>query len=336
MNLCESHIVSFVKEIATDYGFNVWDWCAVLISFCSAIVALVSLLIASKTLKSQKKTEKNTTPLIDKKIQIFLLNNSLRELYESLVSVTALFSALELTNYKVYPSKQFWKLVYLDSSNFHKELFYGEEEKFRELYYLVSYIEKFNSDVSDLQECISKKDITNSLKREIILHISEDIGDLLQLWTKVYLSSLGLTKSDMLELIEKYFIKCSHCKFNTIYNDEKKLIKYYIQNSPFETQVEEIVNTFSSRIAYLVYAYSLDYNKSEFKTNLWHFVDAVMLNVLYEDAPFAAYALKDSLPENAKKNIVFHTGDNDTIVSRLEPKIQIRRQYSWLFYLKNI
>lgn len=50
--------VSFVKEIATDYGFNVWDWCAVLVSICSVFIALASLLIASKTLKSQKRLNK--------------------------------------------------------------------------------------------------------------------------------------------------------------------------------------------------------------------------------------------------------------------------------------
>ena len=90
MIICESNVVSFVKEIATDYGFNVWDWCAVLVSICSVFIALASLLIASKTLKSQKKTEQNTLPIINKVVQLTLLSQIIRDVYDTYVLLCSL------------------------------------------------------------------------------------------------------------------------------------------------------------------------------------------------------------------------------------------------------
>lgn len=337
MVLLNIYWYKYLTDFGTELGFNIWDWSAVVVSLCSVLIAIVSLCVAVKTLKSQKKTEKNTAPLIDVKIQLFLLNNSLRELYESFISITALFSALELTKYRVSPSKQFWDLVYIDTNNFHAELFYGDENRFRKMYYLMSYIKKFNNDVSDLRDRIANKNVDWNLKKEIILHICEDIGDLLQLWVKVYLVSFDLSKYEMLASIEQNFFNCRHCKFNTIYNDDKELIKYYIQNSPFENQVDEILETFEKKIYYLISIYSLDYKQKDFKSNVWHYVDLLMLNVLYEHKPFAAHVINASSNTTKYK---FNTSDPQKNTSNNNwcetPFSQnIRKTYSWIFYLVN-
>lgn len=322
-------------DFGTELGFNIWDWSAVVISICSFIIAACSLSVAMKTLKSQRKTEQNTMPLMNEDIQLFLLNNSLRELYESFISMNALYAILEFTNYKVYPSKQFWNLVYLDTNNFHLELFYGDEKKFRKLYYLIYYIEKFNSDVADLQNCISMLKTPKDLKKETILHICEDIGDLLQLWIQVYFVSFGLTKSQTVALLEQNFLCCNNCTFNTIYNDDKDIIRFYIQNSPFEKHVDEILEVFEEKIKNLVVKYSLDYNQSSFKTNSWHYVDLLLLNVFYDHTSFAGYVV-DTFPRTEKVKFVTSESIESELGDFVHESIHtqnIRRSHSWLFYL---
>ena len=58
-----------IEDFARSLDLNVWDWIAVVVSFCSFVIAVMSYLIARNTLKSQRQTEKNTMPVITKERQ---------------------------------------------------------------------------------------------------------------------------------------------------------------------------------------------------------------------------------------------------------------------------
>lgn len=324
----------YIRHIADELALSYWDWSAIILSLVSLLIAILSFLVARRTLISQKRTEKNTSPIINKKVQLFLLNNSLRELYESLISITALYAALEHTSYKIFPSRQFWHLVYIDTSNLHEELFYGDDTKFQAIYYLKTSLNKFNSDVLDLDNDISKSTVTSQLKKTIILHICEDIGNLVQVWGKCYMKSLGLTKYEMLSLLEDNFFKCNFCRFNHIKNDDKDLIKYYLPNTPFDNMIEEIVELLSPQFETLRVLFNLDYDERQFKMNISHFVDLLMLNVLYRTKPFAAYIIQHQIKSRMKFESSNRNESNIWTGNEYTPKPNMN--YSWIFYFNDI
>lgn len=73
----QNDIANTLVEIASELGLDKWDWFAIIISSVSLIIALVSVTIAVKTLSSQRKTEKNTQPIMNIEIQEFLLGQKL-------------------------------------------------------------------------------------------------------------------------------------------------------------------------------------------------------------------------------------------------------------------
>lgn len=341
MILLQTNWHKFLTDFGTRYELNIWDYSAVFISILSVILAVFSLFYASRTFKSQRKTELNTTPLINKNIQLFLLNNSLCELYESLISLTALYSAMEHTNYKVIPSKQFWDLVFIKTSNFHEELFWGNESKFRDFYYLTTYVNKFNSDVSYLYESIANPNIEISLKQTILLNTCKVIADLVKLWIKAYINSLDVDKKQVLSIVHENFIKCNHCKFNIILDDDKDISYPCLSNSPFEKQVNEVVDNIDDKLLDLVRLYSIDYSNAIFKKQIGCFVDALMFNVLYKDMPFVSYAFSDEPIASKYKFCISQEQvgllkDNNTWINNGITQKPNHIKYSWIFYFKDV
>lgn len=323
----------YIKTIADGLALSYWDWSAIILACISLLVAVFSFIVAKKTLCSQRRTEINTSPIINKTVQLFLLNTSLRELYESLVSMIALYASLEHMKYTIFPSRQFWDMVHIDTSILHEELFYGNDSKFKSIYYLKSYLNKFNSDVMDLENCIDKFNISSALKKTIILHICEDIGNLVQLWGKCYTNTLGLTKNEVTSLLNDNFFNCNFCRFNHVLNDDKELILHYLPNSPFTKQVEYIIELLSSRFEILKTLFSLDYNECTFKTTTVHHVDSLMLNILYNNYPFAAHVIKCEAKPNQFSDVSSHS-ENPYFRSEYVPNTHLN--YSWIFYFKDL
>ena len=100
-----------IKEIAEYLELTIWDWLAVLIALLSFFIACFSLYYAIKTLKSQRQTEKNTLPIINRDIQRFQLCDLIRKLLDGHMRLTALWHMLNKHAFKVYPTERILRLI---------------------------------------------------------------------------------------------------------------------------------------------------------------------------------------------------------------------------------
>lgn len=238
---CESNVISFVKEIATDLGFNVWDWCAVLISICSVFIALASLLIASKTLKSQKKTEQNTLPIINKDVQLTLLSQIIRDVYDTYVLLCSLDFLLQETDYNKKPSSHFWNLVKLNSDTIHEHLFYNDSNKYTSIHELKVQIDTFNYSLDSLKETLQLS-IKNNKMYELS-HLYDEIGAFITLFKRVLKNNFDIDDGTFIESI---FLNYKNDKFRKIFanryfaGDYENIIKYYVENSKSKRVMNDV------------------------------------------------------------------------------------------------
>ena len=90
-----------VKEFAEYFSLTIWDWFTAIVAVISLIVAVFAFVIAiktyrvsKKTLASQQQTEKNTTPVINLKIQELILNKMIENLYFDRMELMAIWTLL--------------------------------------------------------------------------------------------------------------------------------------------------------------------------------------------------------------------------------------------------
>lgn len=148
-----------VVDFAERYGLNAWDWIALAITLTTLIVSSVSLAVARKTLKSQRKTEKNTAPIVTESVQFMLLDNLFQSILRQYYYVIASHFLLEKTNYKTIPSFHFWENNTEYDKYLYESLYYNNEKKFRELKFLVRTLQSFNNRIKHLQNTINEGNI---------------------------------------------------------------------------------------------------------------------------------------------------------------------------------
>ena len=117
-----------IKEIAEYLELTIWDWVAVLIALISLIVALFSLYVAKNTLKSQRKTEKNTLPLFTKEKQYEVLVSIIDSFVDNLIEAYVIKLKMQKNKRHIIPSELLFPSNFIDSRELHLELFYNEKE----------------------------------------------------------------------------------------------------------------------------------------------------------------------------------------------------------------
>ena len=222
-------MIEFIKEIATRFYLKDWDWIAVSIAFFSLIVAFISIMIAMRTLKSQRQTEKNTMPIINMKIQEFLLNELFLKLFDGQLMITALWYLLNDKKYELYPSEQILEKIKMPVTHIHSELFYKNYKSYRTIAGLVDMVNEYNIAITTLNNHLHDNAINKEiLYREFsnLTHINDRIANIL---SKI-LSLLFNYDTSKISRIFVPFID------NISQNDVDNLeLKYYRQDDVYAT-----------------------------------------------------------------------------------------------------
>lgn len=333
-NIGES-IIDFGKQ----YGFNVWDWSAVIISLCSGIIAILSLIVTVKTLRSQKKTEQNTLPSINRDVQISLLAQNLSDLYDSYALIFALDYLLQSTDYCITPSSHFWELVKLNSSDVHEYLFYGSESQFRPIHKLKSAIDDFNNSLNSLESCLGSKN--NAAKKMEITHIYDEVGYFIYLFECVLRDTFSFTPPEISTFLCNHFYARKFGKFTLRF-----AAKYQHSNDMTSISLPSITNSMAATLLNDKYEnfFELSNAAAHYKSSKHSFIDAlskevdlILLNTEYNglqihlttDAPTQSNAhltSSSTLPDNE------WTSSNDGLAAS-QP---VTQKNSWIFFLLSI
>ena len=174
-----------VKEIAEYFSLNIWDWIAVMIAFSSFVVASFSFYIAKKTLQSQVQTEKNTMPIITIKIQEFLFGNLVLKLLDAHVKLTALWHLLNDKDYTQYPSEHILEKLIIDKSIIHTELFYNQEDNYRDIEGYIELIENYNININVLNNHLKNEQIDKLVLYSEFLSVIRANTRMIVLWSKI-------------------------------------------------------------------------------------------------------------------------------------------------------
>lgn len=115
-----------------------FDICGIIISFLAFITAGITLFYAYRTYKSQKQTQKNTTPLFTKDRQYEVLCSIAHTLIDIYIEAGVVKVKIGIndetnkekkSNFTKIPSEMLFPSQFIDSNELHLELFYENREK---------------------------------------------------------------------------------------------------------------------------------------------------------------------------------------------------------------
>lgn len=334
-NLGES-IVEFGKQ----YGFNIWDWSAVMISFCSVVVALVSLVVAVKTLASQKKTEKNTLPAINDDVQISLLGQNLRDLYDAYTLIFALDFLLDKYDYKIVPSIHFWQLARLNPDGIHESLFYSSDSRLTPIHQLKTAVQDFNNCLSSLERQLGSND---SVAKKLELdHLYDEVGYFTSLYVKVLGKTFNFTDSQIKEFLNSNFYERRYGKFTLRYMDKylhdentEQIVLPYIENSSASKYLEDKYKSFYSLSCVDEYCGT---GETDFIKKLSLEVDLVLLNTKAVGFNFELVSEPEEPNSRAWLQTDYEVVSHPFNLSERQlpevPPSMTRRNNSWIFFIR--
>lgn len=145
-------------------------------------------------------------PIMNMKIQKFLLNEFLIKLFDGHLRLTALWYLLNDNNYKPYLSEHIMENIKLPLSYLHCELFYGDINSYR----LIEGLYDVTNDYNFLLGSLAKQ-IQNTSKRkflifslfENVIHINDRIASI---WLKIMPKLFNLTSVERSEVLG-FFLK---------------------------------------------------------------------------------------------------------------------------------
>lgn len=281
-----------VKSIAENYGLSSWDWSAILISILSLLLAIFSLFVALRTLKSQRKTELNTLPIINDEVQLLLVNNILNKAYESFIHLLVLQISLEGiktngVNYSVKPTGQFWKIIKIDEKELHEHLFYNNISQFTIFHNLVDFINVYNSDIDMLKDVLEDTKSNSTLKKSVLKKTIENLFPIIRLWYDCAIICFHLNNSHISEIISKYVIECNSLSLDRLYKIRNivepcsDINKFYMQDQPWKTYVLPHLNIFLDLMGRFTAHNKLDLNLVDFSNRTMKWIDSMLINTIY-------------------------------------------------------
>ena len=341
---------SSITEFGTQLGFNIWDWSAVLISICSVMIAIGSLTVAFKTLKSQKKTEKNTTPSINQDVQLFLLNNKLKDAYESFIHLLVLQISLEGLKvngetYKVKPTSQFWDVVRLNVADLHEEIFYNDIKGFTHFHTFVNFVNFYNYDIELLQQSIEKDEIDPTFKKSVLKKCIENLFPIIQLWHKCLRESFNIENAEIAKILDSHIIHCSNLSMerifkirNLVLNSDVQVVKYAMQEHPGNVYISPYLDTLQRLLNEFTIKNKVNVKIRDFNENTLCWVDSIMMNTLYSSkGPLISFIYNENTG-NGGINIMLTTSDSvkSSFDSSFSQLASGSIPSTWLYQIVNI
>lgn len=342
----QNDIANTLVEIASELGLDKWDWFAIIISSVSLIIALVSVTIAVKTFSSQRKTEKNTQPIMNIEIQEFLLGQKLLYLLDSYVFLFALHFMLEKTKYKTKPSPHFWDYVEINIEDLNESLFYNDNMKFICFHELVTAFQQFSSDMRNLRKVLEDPECPQEYKSIEIKHLYDDIGMIMSAYSKTLDNSFGMDKAKMSKFLNDNFFNVFYTRNYSIYkskhfnpNCQDEISLPYIENSESEKFLRIFFEPFILQALYTFHGQNLSLETNNLMRLFLIHINVVIMNTWYHNKAFELKSVRtdDNIKyENVKWEFKNKKVDEDAdITSRILPNVPISFA-SWLFYLEDI
>lgn len=217
-----------IERIAELLHVSEWDWIAIIIALISLGIAIASMIFAKRTLKSQRQTEINTTPIIKSSIQEFLLKEILVKVFDGYMRLTSLKYLYNKEKYKSYVSEEKLMDLKIDTNNIHVELFFSDEVKYRCMQGLLDITKAFNSRIDVCISHFKDSQINASLLENEVTRLINKSANIVSTWNMVM--SLvydynDFQKRDVLDNVVK--------RIDTIANEEVKSDNYYDIDNAF-------------------------------------------------------------------------------------------------------
>lgn len=200
--LCSACIVLSIKGTSY-FKKNIWDFIAVIIAFFSFCVALRSYFIAKRTLRSQQQTEINTTPLMNKDVQNFLMKENLFQLYDAYNNLSALKCVLEGCHYSSFPYGGIKQDLEINSDFIHLEIFYTQVTTYHMFKGFTDTIRKYNTSLSYFFNSICKKELNESYYAEMMDDFIESVNRMVHYWIIIMKKCYLMNEVDLSEIMNK-------------------------------------------------------------------------------------------------------------------------------------
>lgn len=267
-------------------------------------------------MKSQKKTERNTTPVINKEIQLLVCNEKLRQVYESLIHLLSLNIITKSFGFTLLPSNLFWSYSMLPVEDFHEELFYNDSNSFSSFKKLKEAICRYNESIEELKSLLSSKKNPEQKEYSIKECISLNLA-LLQIWTICYKINFKCDDNRIAELISTNFLYHTPQNGYTLYLLKIQNLMYRDENSdnnqmeeilypttpdhPGTAIIEDTLSIIEFHLQKFSNANSIPFEKDRFKKNLLNWIDLIHFNVSYDRIPIISYLYQQTKGESLHK-----------------------------------
>jgi len=165
-----TNIFTRIIEFATKVGLSTWDWFAV-------ICSIAALVVAYCTLRSQRQTERNTTPTVTMGIQEMLWIFLIKQFFYKIQYLHILQVYLQRCNYTKKPEESFIQSFCIAPDNYlHEELFYNQD--YEKYFGIVHWIKKHLNDYNMYLEAIARHLEQKNIKPENIERIFDLLDEL--------------------------------------------------------------------------------------------------------------------------------------------------------------
>jgi len=344
-----------IKTLADNFGFSSWDWAAVLISLFSLIFGMASLLVAIRTLKSQRRTEGNTTPILNFHIQLFLVNKKLKEAYESYVNLLVLQIALEAINvrgenYRVKPTSQFWDIIKLDEKELHEHLFYDDFTKYYHFHTLVNFIHLYNEDIELLKSVVNDANISKSIKASTLKKAIENLFPIIQLWKNCVYKCFNLSNIEITSILNENIVNCSDLSIERIFKirniptgSNMTVIKSYMDEHPGNGYIIRYLDAFMHLFKEYIGNHNIPLDIEPFKENTLRWIDVIMMNTLYNSNGSLITHIYKGNVGNGSTHVIFnlsqnqgHSSTDNWLNNSYIPEKAIESTSTWLYQILDV
>ena len=173
-----------IEDIFNNLQIENWDWIAFLVAVFSLCVAIRSFIVARGTLASQKKTEENTKPIMNKDVQELLMNLNFLQIFDAFINLNALKHCLEQVNYSKYPYRGIIEDLLINSDFIHLDVFYKKEDidNLHAINGFFRRINKYNSNINHFFHSIQNQELEEKRYIEIIDDCINDVNTIARYW----------------------------------------------------------------------------------------------------------------------------------------------------------
>ena len=155
-----------------------------LMQIVSFSVSLLSLCVAVGTFISQRKTEKNTKPLMTQKTHEFLLKMQQLRILDSYIKLTAIKRILVEHEFMMYPSDAIMVSTKIPLDTIHAEMFYNTPKVYQNLRGLYEKTEQYNIFTDDLINHLEKPSTESEIISSELIRLLARNESLCQGWYK--------------------------------------------------------------------------------------------------------------------------------------------------------